>query len=309
MGNSVTGDRVIGAAGATLWRIALAAADAAVAEAASAALASCAPAVSAFEIEPDGAWRLEAYAESEPNRAELVAALALALSLADSEERTRDLVIEPLPRRDWLRENQESFPPLRIARFFIHGSHVAAVPRAGAIVLRIDAATAFGTGEHATTRGCLLAFDALARRRRFRRPLDMGTGTGVLAMAAARLTRRAVLACDVDPGSVAVARENARINGLQRQVRALRSNGYRHPAIARGRPYDLVLANILARPLARMAGALAAHVEEGGIAILSGLLARQAAYVLAAHRAHRFVLCRRLTVAGWTTLVLRRGSA
>ena len=160
--------RIIGMAGATLWRIALIAADAEAAGAASTALESCAPAVSAFDLEPGGAWRVEAYAESEPDRAEIAAALALSLAtlpLTSGQERMRELVIEPLPRRDWLRENQESFPPLRIGRFFIHGSHVGAVPRAGAITLRIDAATAFGTGEHATTRGCLLALDALAKRR------------------------------------------------------------------------------------------------------------------------------------------------
>jgi ribosomal protein L11 methyltransferase len=296
------------APGGALWRLAVTVPGEAEAAAATAALETQASAVSAFEATPGGAWRIEAFADAPPDLAALqgagaVAALARGLH---GVALLADLTVERMAPRDWVGENQQSFPPLRAGRFFIHGSHVGRVP-AGALGLRIDAATAFGTGEHATTRGCLLALDALAKRRRFRRPLDMGTGTGVLAMAAVRLWPCRVVACDIDAGSVVVACENLRANRVARQIRAVHSSGYRHPAVRQGRPFDLILANILARPLASMAGDLATHLAPHGVAVLSGLLSRQAPFVLAAHRAHGLRLSRRIDIAGWTTLVLESG--
>jgi ribosomal protein L11 methyltransferase len=292
----------------SLWRLSAVMADEASANAAAAAFASAASAVSAFETRPGGSWRVEAYADHAPDRAALaasgtLAALAFGVSTAGLLD---DVTIQRLAPRDWVRENQQSFPPIRVGRFFIHGSHHDKTPPAGAIALRIDAATAFGTGEHATTRGCLLALEALAKARRFRRSLDMGTGTGILAMAAARRWSCPVLACDIDAGSVHVARENVRENGLAARIRLLRSDGYRDPAIRRAAPFDLVTANILARPLAAMAQDLAAYLARDGVAVLSGLLARQAPLVLAAHRAHGLILRRRIAVDGWATLVLSR---
>jgi len=232
-----------------------------------------------------------------------VAALAFGVS---SDGLLDDISIERLAPRDWVTENQESFPPIRVGGFFIHGSHHRQAPPPGSIALRIDAATAFGTGEHATTRGCLLALTALAKRRRFRRVLDVGTGTGILAMAAARRWSCKVLAADIDAGSLHVAQVNLRGNRLAGLVRLVRSDGYRHPAIRRMVPFDLVTANILARPLAAMAGDLAANLAANGVAVLSGLLTRQVPLVLAAHRAHRLMLRRRIAVEGWETLVLSR---
>ncbi|MBV9522832.1 MAG: 50S ribosomal protein L11 methyltransferase [Alphaproteobacteria bacterium] len=300
--------RIIDPPGGTLWRLSLLAPNETAAQAAAAALEPHAATVSLFEMAPGGAWHVEAFAERAPDRAALegagaLAALALGAAGADL---LRGIAIERVAARDWVGDNQQSFPPLRAGRFFIHGSHIGAPPPAGAISLRIDAATAFGTGEHASTRGCLLALDALAKRRRFSGVLDMGTGTGILAMAAARLWRGAVLACDIDPGAVAVARANASANRLVPLLRVERSNGYDHPAVRRAGPFALILANILARPLAAMAGELAAHLAPGGIAILSGLLARQAPLVLAAHRARGLRLVRRIAIAGWVTLVLER---
>jgi ribosomal protein L11 methyltransferase len=294
--------------GAALWRLAATVADERAADAAAAALETVASAVSAFEVSPGGAWRVEAFAEHEPDRAALDGAAALA-ALAHgvaTEGLFADLAIERLTPRDWVAENQQSFPPLRAGRFFIHGSHITNLVPAGAIGLCIDAATAFGTGEHATTRGCLLALDRLVKQGRRRHPLDMGTGTGILAMAAAKSWKCPVLACDIDAGSVEVARANMRVNGVALQVRVQRSDGYRLNAVRSGRPFDVIFANILARPLARMAGDLATHLAPSGIAILSGLLSRQAPLVLAAHRAHRLVLRRRIAIAGWQTLVLQR---
>ncbi len=296
--------------GAALWRLAVTVPGERAADAATAALETVASAVSAFEIAPGGAWRVEAFAEHEPDRAALDGAAALA-ALAHAivaEGLFADLTVERLTPRDWVTENQQSFPPLRAGRFFIHGSHVTNPVPAGAIGLCIDAATAFGTGEHATTRGCLLALDRLAKQGRRRKPLDMGTGTGILAMAAAKRWNCRVLACDIDAGSVEVARVNMRVNGVALRVRLQRSDGYRHPAVLRGRPFDLVLANILARPLACMAGDLAAHLAPGGIAILSGLLTRQVPLVLSAHRTHGLILRRRIAIAGWETLVLERSA-
>jgi ribosomal protein L11 methyltransferase len=292
----------------SLWRLSAEVADEASANAVAASFASVASAVSAFEARPDGAWNVEAYAELAPDRAALEAAGALA-AIAFGVEASGlldDVTVQRLAPRDWVRENQQSFPPIRVGRFFIHGSHHDKAAPAGAMALRIDAATAFGTGEHATTRGCLLALDALAKARRFRRPLDMGTGTGILAMAAARRWSCPVLACDIDAGSVHVARENVRENGLAARIRLLRSDGYRDKAIRRAAPFDLVTANILARPLAAMAQDLAAGLMRDGVAVLSGLLARQVPLVLAAHRAHGLTLRRRIAVDGWATLVLSR---
>jgi ribosomal protein L11 methyltransferase len=293
-----------------LWRMTASLPDESTANALAAALGGIASAVSAFEMRPGGPWQVEAYATAMPDRAALEAGAALA-ALAfevDPAPLLATLSVERLAPRDWVRENQQSFPPIRVGRFFIHGSHHDKPPPSGAIALLIDAATAFGTGEHSTTRGCLVALTLLGKRRRFHQPLDMGTGTGILAMAASRLWSCSVLAADIDAGSVHVARENLRLNGLAARVRVLHGNGYRHKAIRCAAPFDLVTANILARPLAAMAGDLATALAPGGVAILSGLLTRQVPLVLAAHRAHGLGLRRRISVAGWETLLLERRS-
>ena len=288
--------------GAALWRVALAVADAGAAEAAAAALESQCGAVSAFETAPGGAWQVEGFAIAPPERGLLESVLALAWQ--GRAEAPPALRVERVPARDWLAENQASFPPLRAGRFFIHASHWQGRPPAGAVTLTIDAATAFGSGEHATTQGCLLALDALARRRRRRAVLDIGTGTGILAMAAAKMWRRRVVARDIDREAVRVAARNAAVNGVAELIDLRRSPAYR--GLGRSRRFDLVFANILARPLILMAGGLAGALAPGGVAVLSGLLGRQERAVLAAHRARHFFLLRRIRRAGWHTLVLAR---
>ncbi len=292
---------------AILWRLAVTVANEAAANAASAALESQAPAVSAFETAPGAEWRVEAYADAEPDRAALEAAaemVALAHGVASADGLLAGLTIERLAPRDWVRENQQSFPPLRVGRFFVYGSHHQGGVPPGSIGLLIDAAAAFGTGEHATTRGCLLALGGLAKRRRFRHVLDMGTGTGILAMAAARLWSPHLLACDIDAGSVHVAAENLRRNGLSRRITLRRSDGYRNTAVRHGAPYDLIVANILARPLVAMSHDLAVHLAPRGMVVLSGLLAWQTPMVIAAHRLQGLKLRRRIAVDGWVTLIL-----
>ncbi len=175
---------------------------------------------------------------------------------------------------------------------------------AGAIGLRIEAAQAFGTGHHATTRGCLLALDDLLKRRRFERVLDLGCGTGVLAIAAAKVLRRPVTASDIDPVAVRITRENARLN--RARVTAVAATGLDHPALSRAGPYDLIMANILAEPLKDLAPAVARALSPGGLAILSGILESQAESVRAAYLAAGLRSQRRLTLSGWATLTVQK---
>ncbi len=217
----------------------------------------------------------------------------------------------PVPDRDWLRDSLASFRPIRAGRYRVQGSHVTEAQRGarrGGLVLTIDAGLAFGTGEHATTRGCLLALDRLARARRFSSILDLGCGTGVLALAAAATWPQArVTASDIDPEATLTARDNARRNRLGRRVAVVTADGLARPDLKRRRPFDLALANILARPLIRLARPLSAAIAPGGVLVLSGVIVSDAAWVAAPYRAQGFRLVRRLDVNGWATLILCKG--
>lgn len=270
-----------------------------------AALAGICRSVGRFREDPGDRWRIEGIRATGAGEEKL--ALALALAAAVSGEQPQLLRI-PTPATGWLARNREDFPAQRIgARFELRGTHLPPQRSPGRITLTLDAGLAFGSGEHGSTRGCLLA---LERRARDRRPpariLDLGTGSGILAMAAARLFHRPVLASDIDPGSVRVAAENARRNGLARRLRVVGGDGWRTRPLSHAAPFDLVLANILARPLSAMARPLARHLAPGGHAILAGLLARQERMVLAAHRRQGLVLVGRVPLGAWTTLILRR---
>lgn len=268
-----------------------------------AALATVCRSVSLFLDEPSGTWRLEGIRPRGAGEAELQAALALASALTGA---APALQAAPVAAEGWLARSIAGFGEQAIGAVLIRPTHLPPRPAHGRLVLTLDAGIAFGSGEHASTRGCLLAFQRLVRRRRPRRILDLGTGSGILAMAAAKRLRRPVLATDIEPWSVRVARQNARLNGLGRRVRAQLADGWRGRAVRAGRPYDLVFANILARPLCAMARPLAAGLAPGGRAILAGLLGRQARMVLAAHRRQGLVLERALAVGPWATLLLRR---
>jgi ribosomal protein L11 methyltransferase len=283
-----------------VWRVVARVRGADAASAVFSLLDEIAGAVSAFETASEE-WRLEAYPRSPVLTPELAARLALGAAAAGGD--LIEVAEGKLPARDWLAENQLAFPPMRVGRFFMHGSHYRGAVPAGAIGIVVDAATAFGTGEHPSTRACLMALECLVARHRFRCPLDIGTGTGILSIAAAKLLRRRVLASDIDPGAVDVARHNVARNGVTKLVQVRRAAGYRNRALRKS-GYDLILSNILARPLAELACDLARALAPGGRAVLSGLLRRQEPIVLAPHRGCGIVLERRLVIGGWSTLIL-----
>ncbi|HUZ65737.1 MAG TPA: 50S ribosomal protein L11 methyltransferase [Acetobacteraceae bacterium] len=269
-----------------------------------AALRSACATVGLFRDETTGIWRLEGVKPVGTNDPALVAGLALAAALTGIDA---PLARRPVAAEGWLERSYAGFPEQRVGRrFALRGTHLRGPAAAGRITLTLDAGAAFGSGEHGSTRGCLRALEAVARGRP-RRILDLGTGSGILAMAAARLLGRQVLAVDIDPWAVRVAARNARQNGLGPRIACRRADGWRSPVVRTGGPYDLVLANILARPLCRMAHDLAHHLAPGGHVILAGLLATQARAVLAAHRRSGLVLAARLAEGPWTTLVLRAG--
>lgn len=261
--------------------------------------------VSVFEA-AGGGWTITALHRTRPDAGKLGAGLALVAASEGAPEPV--LEITPLPATDWLATAYAGFPARRIGRFYVYGSHIATPPPPGAFPLKIDAATAFGSGEHATTEGCLLALGALKRQRtRICRALDMGTGSGILAIAIAKSWRMArVAAIDIDAESARVAAANARLNGEAGQIRARQGNGYHAPLARNGPPFDLIVANILARPLIRMAPSLRRRLAPGGIAILSGLLRRQEASVLSAHRAVGLRFVRRRAIGEWHALILTR---
>jgi ribosomal protein L11 methyltransferase len=267
---------------------------------AEAALEPFADALASFEADGGRSWTVEGLCRERPARRRILAALRrVGLAAAP-------LDIVALAERDWVQEVQKSLPPLKAGRFFVHTSHFEGRTPRGAVTLAIDPGMAFGTGHHETTRGCLLMLDDLARERRFTRSLDLGCGSGILALAIARAWGRPVLAADNDPQAVAVARSNARVNGLAGLVRVVRSDGFAAPALRRSAPFDLIVANILAGPLTELAPALARHLAPRGVAILSGLLRRQEKPLLAAYAAVGLQPARRRRLGQWSVLALTR---
>ncbi len=216
-----------------------------------------------------------------------------------------DISVETVPETDWVAASQASFPAFRAGRYYVHGSHL---PTAGddAVDLEVDAGAAFGTGEHESTRGCLLALDELAEYHRVDRALDMGCGTGILAMATAKTWQTTVVASDIDPSAVTTARANTEKNAVGHLVRVIESDGYTHPIVGASAPYDLITANILAGPLVAMAPDLADCLAPGGVAVLAGLLSRQADSIVAAHEAHSLIFDNKIALEDWRTLILRR---
>ncbi len=213
---------------------------------------------------------------------------------------------EDIPDGDWIAKSLEGLQPVRAGRFVVHGSHDRDTARPGEIAIEIDAGQAFGTGHHGTTAGCLEVIERVMRSRKIRSALDLGTGSGVLAIAARKLAPIPVLATDIDPIATRVARENVRKNGIASGIVLETATGFHHTAFRRHGPFDLIIANILARPLMRMAPQLAAHLAPGGQVVLSGILANQRWKVIAAYSGAGLRHVRTIWRNGWVTIHLDR---
>ncbi|MGA9950772.1 MAG: 50S ribosomal protein L11 methyltransferase [Xanthobacteraceae bacterium] len=247
-----------------------------------------------------GAWRVSIHFAAPPDEA------AMCELAAGADAAGSALRFETIAARDWVGESLAGLKPVPAGRFIVHGAHDRGGVPGNRIGIEIEAALAFGTGHHGTTRGCLLALDHICKGAQApRHILDVGTGTGILAIAAARALRQNVIATDIDIGSVRVARENARLNRAGDRIRCLYANGITAPEIRARAPFDLIFANILLGPLKRLAEPVRSVLAPGGRIVLSGILHAQANAVLAAYRP--LTLERRFELDGWTTLVLRRG--
>ena len=248
------------------------------------------------EDEDHDVWRIDAF----PTTGEEADALKARLNAQPG----LVVTVEPLADADWLAMSLSGLPPVRAGRFFVYGAHDRGQVPPNAVALRIEAGAAFGTGHHGTTVGCLQAWSDLLKARRFGKVLDVGAGTGVLAIAAARTGARLARGTDIDAPSVRIARENAALNGARAQF--VHASGLGHQRVRSAAPYDLVFANILAPPLVALAQDIRGALRPGGVAILSGLLRTQERRVLAAYRSRGFRLLRRIHRDAWATLVLQR---
>lgn len=257
-------------------------------------------AIAAFE-RPDGLWDVTAYFADPPD---LVLVRELVANAAGVEA-ANGVVFDTVEAKDWVKATLEDLVPVPAGRFVVHGQHDRDRIAPNKLAIEIEAALAFGTGHHGTTRGCLLLLDHLLKAWRPRRVLDLGTGTGVLAIAAAKALHARILASDIDPLSVRVARENARLNQTGHLIEMIHATGFAAPEFAAAGPFDLVLANILANPLRQLATPMARHLAPSALVILSGLLTHQAAGVIAAYRARGLVPVRHLRIDGWSSLLLR----
>ena len=257
--------------------------------------------IAAFE-RPDGRWNVTVHFAEPPDQP-LVRELVANAAGADIAE---GVAFDTVEAKDWVKASLEDLVPVPAGRFVVHGQHDRERIAPNKLGIEIEAALAFGTGHHGTTRGCLLLLDHVLKAWRPRRVLDLGTGTGVLAIAAARALHERVLASDIDPLSVQVARENARLNVSGHLVQAIRATGFSAPQFAAAAPFDLVLANILANPLRQLATPMARHLAPSALVILSGLLTHQAPGVIAAYRARGLVPVRHQRIEGWSSLLLRK---
>ena len=248
------------------------------------------------EDEDKGLWRIDAFPTTEEEAEGIEATLSAHDGLT--------VVVEKLADADWLAMSLSGLPPVEAGRFFVYGAHDQGRVPPNRINLKIDAGAAFGTGHHGTTVGCLIAFDELLKRESFERVLDVGCGTGVLAIAAAKTGSRVAVGTDIDAPSVRIANENAHLN--QASARFVHASGLNDRKVRSQGPYDLVFANILAPPLVALSQDIKDALKLGGVAILSGLLRTQERRVTAAYLSRGFVVERRIHRDAWSALVLRR---
>ena len=253
-----------------------------------------------FEVEDgSGLWEVGGYFTEAPDET------ALALLAAAFE--AKPFVVSELPETDWVAHVRRELAPVEAGRFFVYGSHDADKVPEGSIPLLIEAAMAFGTGHHGTTLGCLKALSKLTDEGfQAAKVADIGCGTAVLAMAAARVWKGEVLASDIDPVAVEVAEANLRANGMEGAVKCIEAAGFDHPEIKNTGPFDLVFANILKGPLVALAPDVAANLRPGGYAILSGILNEQAGDVISVYLENGVNLCSSEEIGEWTTLILRK---
>lgn len=250
-------------------------------------------------------WLVEIYFGHPPDEDNVRALVAIAIG----EEMAQKIEFGQVQQKDWVAASLEGLNAVRAGRFLVHGSHDRARVKANDIGLEIEAALAFGTGHHGTTRGCLLFIDEILKRRRPRRAIDVGCGTGVLSLGLARALRQTIFAGDIDADAVAAARENAELNGAGPWLRPVQAKGVAHPELYKAGAYDLILANILAKPLRQLAPSLARIAAPDADIVLSGMLARDVPGVLAAYRAQGFYLAKRRDLEGWASILLRRSGA
>lgn len=256
--------------------------------------------VGVFEIEDgSGDWEIGGYFLERPDEA--------GLALLATIHAAKPFVVSKLDDRDWVAQVRRELTPVEAGRFVVYGAHDADNIPSQKVGLLIEAAMAFGTGHHGTTQGCLQSLDHLVKAGFVPRHVaDIGAGTGVLAMAAASVYPAHVIASDIDPIATETARANMVANRLGGRIRTVTSVGFRHEALRRGAPYDLVFANILAKPLKRLSADMARFTHPGAFVILSGLLNTQADGVLSTYKGHGFAMERRVVIGEWTTLTLRR---
>jgi ribosomal protein L11 methyltransferase len=258
-------------------------------------------AVAAFEG-PTGRWDISVHFAEAPDEG----AIRELVQLAAGEDAAQAVEFDTVEPKDWVRATLDELVPVHAGRFVVHGRHDRAKVAPNRLGIEIEAALAFGTGHHGTTRGCLLLLGEVLKAHQPRRVLDLGTGTGVLAIAAAKALHGKVLASDIDALSAKVAAGNARQNGVGPLVQVAWGSGFSAAPLRQRRPFDLVLANILANPLRQMATPMSAHLAGGARVILSGLLSAQAPSVIAAYRARGLILERHIRIEGWSSLLLHK---
>jgi ribosomal protein L11 methyltransferase len=257
-----------------------------------------------FEVENTPRWRLTGYTDTQPDTVTIEARVALAAAAAGIT--TPSVRIGPVVEKDWVAESEKSLPALHVGPYFVYGSHIQEAAPQDAIAIKIDAGLAFGTGNHETTQGCLQALERLFAEKMPENPIDIGTGSGILAIALAKRCTAPVMASDIDPIAIDVARENAVINGVGDRISFCVTDGVESDEIGRSMLYDLIVANIVANPLIALAGGIAGLLSADGHVILSGILNEQAEDVTDAYRVEGLVPKDCIELGNWTTLILAR---